>query len=76
MAASPDPRREPLYTISLGYWFINSVVWIPLTLDPYGPQVAELRRREGELLRAFAAGGIVEGDEILEGTVVPPAAGG
>ena len=54
---------------------MNSV-WIPLTLDPCGPQVAELRHREGELLRAFAVGDIVEGDEILEGTVVPPAAGG
>jgi hypothetical protein len=38
--------------------------------------VAELRQGEGELLRAFPAGGIVEGHAILEGTVVPPAAGG
>jgi hypothetical protein len=30
----------------------------------------------GELLRAFPAGGIVEGHAILEGTVVPPTAGG
>ena len=31
---------------------------------------------EGELLRAFPAGGIVQGDAILEGTVVSPAAAG